>query len=239
MSTRKLTLTGLLAAVALALQVSGVGFLPVPTPGGAITILHIPAIVAGIVAGPWSGAVVGGLFGLFTFTRFAPPDPVVHFLPRLLIGPVAWLVFRAALRLPAAASVRGAIASLCLGVLPTAALTWYLAVHAGALLPAGVAESLAGLATLVVSTLVFRQAARSELDPRSYAAALAAACATLFHTVSVTSLVVGLGYFPAAAMVPVAAIHGPLEAGAAVLLTVPIVRALSRRQGASAPVVGG
>lgn len=235
MSTRKLTLTGLLAAVALALQATGVGFLPVPTPGGAITILHIPAIVAGIVAGPWSGAVVGGIFGAYTFMHYAPPDPLVHIVPRLLIGPMAWLVYRAALRLPEATPmVRAGIAALCLGVLPTAALTWYMAMTWGGLLPPGVAGSLAALATLAVAALVFRQAARAALDPRSYAAALAAAVATLFHTASVTALAVGLGWFPAAAMVPVAAIHGPLEAGAAVLLTVPIVRALSRRSPAVA-----
>lgn len=171
LSTRTLTLTGLLAAVALALQASGLGFVPVPTPAGAITILHVPAIVAGILAGPWSGCAVGGVFGAYTLMNFAPPDPRVHLLPRLLVGPLAWLVFRAAL--PLAPALRSA---------------------------------------------------------------LAAASATLFHTAGVTGLAVGLGWFPAAAMLPVAALHGPLEAGAAVLLTVPIVRALSGRN--SAPIGG-
>ena len=170
MSTRTLTLTGLLAALSLALQTTGLGFLPVPTPGGAITILHVPALVAGLLAGPWSGALVGGFFGLHTFMHFPPPDPLVHVLPRLLIGPVAWWVHRAALRMPG-----------------------------------------------------------SEFLPRDGAVALAAIGATLYHTAGVTGLAVRLGYFPAEVMVPVAVVHGPLEAGAAVLLTVPLVRTLSRR----------
>jgi uncharacterized membrane protein len=47
-----------------------------------------------LVAGPVSGALVGGLFGLFCLLRgYAPPDPFVQLVPRLLIGVVAWAVY--------------------------------------------------------------------------------------------------------------------------------------------------
>lgn len=94
LSTRQTTLTGLLAALAMALGATGLGFIPVPTPGQALTLMPVPVILAGLVAGPLSGALVGGIFGLFCLLRgFAPPDPVVQLLPRLVIGVVAWGVY--------------------------------------------------------------------------------------------------------------------------------------------------
>ncbi|MEZ4716446.1 MAG: ECF transporter S component [Caldilineaceae bacterium] len=41
--------------------------MPVPNPSGNATIMHVPAIIAGIIAGPISGLIVGGIFGLYSF----------------------------------------------------------------------------------------------------------------------------------------------------------------------------
>ncbi|MBI3929729.1 MAG: ECF transporter S component [Armatimonadetes bacterium] len=82
----------LLAVVALG--VTKAGYLPVPGVGGAITLLHIPAIIAGIMEGPVGGAVVGTVFGLISVLTFPPNDWLVQLLPRMLIGPAAALVFR-------------------------------------------------------------------------------------------------------------------------------------------------
>lgn len=118
LSTRQITLTGLLAALAMALGATGLGYIPVPTPGQALTIMQIPAIVAGLVAGPVSGAVVGGLFGAFSLMRgYAPPDPLVQLVPRALIGVVAWAVYVRLLglrpgRWRRAATAAAAVASL-------------------------------------------------------------------------------------------------------------------------------
>ena len=164
LSTRQITLTGLLAALSMALGATGLGYIPVPTPGQALTVMQIPAIVAGLVAGPISGALVGGLFGAFSLLRgYAPPDPVVQLVPRVLIGVVAWAVY--------------------------------------------------------VRFLVAR--------PGHWRAAATAAAglASLVHTTTVLGLVVLRGYFPLQAGLVTWAIHGPLEAAAAIALTVPVVAA--------------
>jgi uncharacterized membrane protein len=74
-------------------------------PAIAVTIMHVPAIIAGVMLGPISGAIVGGAFGLFSlFLATQQPagsanaifvDPIISVIPRLFIGPVAWLVYRA------------------------------------------------------------------------------------------------------------------------------------------------
>lgn len=91
MSTRQIVMAGLLSALTVTLGATGWGFIPIPTPAGAATIMHIPVIMAGILEGPLVGAFVGLLFSLFT-VQFAPPWVVIPF--RLLIGPASYLVYR-------------------------------------------------------------------------------------------------------------------------------------------------
>ena len=42
LNTRQIVISGLLVALALVLGVTGLGFIPVPTPAGAATLMHIP-----------------------------------------------------------------------------------------------------------------------------------------------------------------------------------------------------
>ncbi len=145
LSTRDLTVAGVFGALAIVLAFTPLGLIPVPNPTEAATSLHLPAIVAGILAGP----VVGGLVGLAlaistwylysaTFMTFADGNLVVAllaaFLPRLLIGVLAYYAYRALRRWPAlAAGVAGLVGTLTntfgvlglliwLGTLPTALL---------------------------------------------------------------------------------------------------------------------
>ncbi|MEA4882597.1 MAG: ECF transporter S component [Clostridia bacterium] len=109
--TEQIAISGVLSALTLALGATGIGFVPVPTPAGAATLMHLPVILAGILEGPTVGAFVGFLFGLFTF-RFLGDFRVV--IPaRLLIGPAAYIVFaacrRAAWSIPAAAALGSAV----------------------------------------------------------------------------------------------------------------------------------
>src|SRR3990170_8310040 len=98
-STRDITITGTLGAVAIVLGlVPGIGFIPAPTPAGSATTMHIPVILAGALEGPVVGALVGAIFGFFSFTRATIPvfkNPLIAFGPRILIGVVAFLVFAA------------------------------------------------------------------------------------------------------------------------------------------------
>lgn len=96
-SVRTIVVSGVLAAIQLALGLSGLGFIPLPT-GVNATILHIPAIVGGVLEGAVAGAAIGGIFGIFSFLRATTPlfqNPLIAIGPRLLIGVVAYLVYRA------------------------------------------------------------------------------------------------------------------------------------------------
>ena len=96
-TVRTVVVSGVLAAIQLALGFTGIGLIPLPT-GVNATILHIPAILAGVMEGWPAGLAVGGIFGLFSFLRATTPlfqNPLIAFGPRLLIGVVAFLVYRA------------------------------------------------------------------------------------------------------------------------------------------------
>ncbi|HHV71455.1 MAG TPA: ECF transporter S component [Clostridia bacterium] len=93
LQTRQIVISGLLVAIALVMGATGVGFIPVPTPAGAATTMHLPVILAGILEGPYVGSLVGLIFGLFTLQFM--PDPLVVIVPRLFIGVTAYLVYRA------------------------------------------------------------------------------------------------------------------------------------------------
>ncbi len=145
LSTQDLAVAGVFGALAIVLAFTPLGLIPVPNPTEAATSLHLPAIVAGILAGP----VVGGLVGLVlaisswylysaTFMTFADGNLVVAllatFMPRILIGILAYYAYRPLQRWPAlAAGVAGLVGTLTntfgvlglliwLGALPAALL---------------------------------------------------------------------------------------------------------------------
>ena len=96
LNTRKIVIAGILGAIAILLAVTRWGFIPVPNFTGNATILHVPAILGGVLEGPVVGFLVGGIFGVISFIQAEVPafkDPLVAILPRLFIGIVAWLVF--------------------------------------------------------------------------------------------------------------------------------------------------
>ena len=95
------------------------------------TILHIPTIIGSIAAGPRVGALVGFMFGLFSFvqTLRAPSlllqfavqyniayDAIVCIVPRILIGIIAYLIFS---HLHTRVFIRAAIAAVVTTVLHT------------------------------------------------------------------------------------------------------------------------
>lgn len=97
LTTRRIVITGMLAAVAIVLGITGLGFIPVPTPVGRATILHIPAILAGIIEGPLVGALVGLIFGIYSFLTASSAlaaDPIVAIIPRIFIGVVSYYVYQ-------------------------------------------------------------------------------------------------------------------------------------------------
>ncbi len=119
---RDLVITGLMGAIAVVLGLTHWGFIPW-FGGVALTIMHVPAVIAAIIVGPVSGMAVGLIFGIFSMVQAAvaptgPADvwftnPVLSVLPRLFIGPAAWLVWRSLKRWePLALLAAGAVGSL-------------------------------------------------------------------------------------------------------------------------------
>jgi uncharacterized membrane protein len=88
LSTRGIVISAVLAAVAIFLGHTRLGFIPMPT-GINATIMHVPAIIGGILEGPVVGGIIGTIFGLYSYFYSTTPmfkDPVVAILPRIFIG---------------------------------------------------------------------------------------------------------------------------------------------------------
>ena len=108
--TRDLVEMALFAAIIVILAFTPLGYIPlgVITP----TTVHIPVIIAGIILGWKKGAFAGCVFGLTSFLKasfiapnitsflFSPLYPggnfwslVICFVPRILVGVIAYFVF--------------------------------------------------------------------------------------------------------------------------------------------------
>lgn len=149
LTTRQITTAGLLVSLTVVMAATGIGFIPVPTPAGAATLMHLPVILAGIIEGPIVGALTGLLFGLFTLQFLG--DPLVVLPARLLIGVFAWLVYRAFRNRVLGAGLAAAVGSATntIGTLGLAVLRGYIQAKAAF----GIAL-VQGLPELVVSVVV-------------------------------------------------------------------------------------
>lgn len=109
--TRSLVEMALFMAIIVVLSITPLGYIPLGFMNA--TTVHIPVIIAGIVLGWKKGAFCGFVFGLtsfinatfrsasvlsFLFTPFRPFGNgwslVIAFVPRILIGVVAFFVFK-------------------------------------------------------------------------------------------------------------------------------------------------
>lgn len=146
LSTYDLTTAGVFGALAIVLSFTSLGLIPVPNPTEAATSLHLPAIIAGLVSGPLVGGMVGLVLAISSWYRynaafmtFANGNLALAltaaFVPRILIGVLAYYAYRPLRRWPAlAAGVAGLVGTLTntfgvlglliwLGTLPTELLT--------------------------------------------------------------------------------------------------------------------
>lgn len=95
-SVRKIVVSGVLAAIAILLGWTRLGFIPVPTLAGNATIMHVPAIIGGVMEGWLVGGIVGTIFGLFSFLQATTPlfkDPLVSIFPRIFIGITTYFAY--------------------------------------------------------------------------------------------------------------------------------------------------
>lgn len=98
---RQMVIVGMLSGISIFLGLTGLGFIPLPFMKA--TIMHIPVIIGAIVEGPLVGALVGGVFGIFSmYQAFTAPgptsfifyNPIIAIVPRILIGIVAYYVYK-------------------------------------------------------------------------------------------------------------------------------------------------
>jgi len=244
-STRDITITGTLGAVAVVLGlVPGIGFIPAPTPAGSATTMHIPVILAGMLEGPVVGALVGAIFGFFSFTRATIPvfkNPIIAFGPRILIGVFAFLVFVALQRRYARGVSALALGAAVYTILGPGAVrfeaafaakqveaTWLVTAYhvvASVTAPNYILALLGGTAAAVLAWWL--------LAGENAAPAAAAVAGTLTNTIGVLTLMVLFGFIPAGVAFVIGATHGLPEVVLAVLITVPVYRAvrLARQRG--------
>lgn len=100
---RRMVITAMLGAITALLAFTPVGMIMLPPPLPAVTLVHIPVIVAALVEGPWVGVPVGLIFGLCSFIRAWESgmvgltlffrNPLVSVLPRLIIPLTAWAAY--------------------------------------------------------------------------------------------------------------------------------------------------
>lgn len=96
LSVRRIVITGILAAIAILLGITRLGFIPVPNVSGNATIMHVPAIIGGVLEGPLVGLLVGGIFGIFSMLQDTTGlfrNPLVAVIPRLFIGVAAYYAY--------------------------------------------------------------------------------------------------------------------------------------------------
>ncbi len=120
-TVRQMATVGLLSAITVVLGMTGLGFIPIPPINA--TILHIPTLIGALLEGPRIGSLIGFIFGCYSMAQaFMAPNimsfvfynPLVSILPRMLIGPAAYLVFR---YLPVKRTVVRVAAALFIGTI--------------------------------------------------------------------------------------------------------------------------
>ncbi len=162
--TRKIVVAGVLGAIAALLGWTRLGLIPWFA-GASLTIIHVPVIIGAVLEGPVVGVAIGFIFGIFSLIQASMPNgnldpaflnPLVSVLPRLLFGPIAWLVWRALQKWPTvgllAAGVVGSLAhtALVLGIIGLLGIYPWPLLGAVAVANGPIEAVAAGLITLAV-----------------------------------------------------------------------------------------
>ena len=133
---RRMAIIGVLSAISIMLSMTPLGFIPIgPTNA---TIMHIPVIIGAIIEGPVVGITVGFIFGatsllkaltMPTITSFAFVNPLVSVLPRMLIGIVAYYVYKLTIKFTKNVFVSGWITGVMGSLVNTAVFLCFYKVH--------------------------------------------------------------------------------------------------------------
>lgn len=128
LSVRQIVIAGVFGAIVILLgSIQVLGFPPVPVPPGNATTLHIPVSIGSMIGGPVVGAILGLLYGVFSWfqdTSGVFKDVLISIVPRFFVGLTPYFVYRALAggnRLTAAA-LGGAVGALTNTILVVAML---------------------------------------------------------------------------------------------------------------------
>lgn len=174
LTSRRIATAGMLGAIAVALGVTRLGFIPVPNVSGFATIMHLPAIIGAVLEGPVVGVVAGGIFGIFSLLQDTTglfSNPLVSVVPRLFIGFTAWLTYRSLARFntDVAAVVAGIVGTLTNTILVVGTLVLLGLIPATAvptIMPQAIAEVViaAILTPIVVRAVNLTRSGRTSAD---------------------------------------------------------------------------
>lgn len=101
LTTRQITVVGMLSAISIVLSVTGIGIVPIPPAG--VTIMHVPVIIGAILEGPIVGAIIGLIFGISsiiqaiktpTILSYTFLNPIVSVIPRIAIGITTYYAYK-------------------------------------------------------------------------------------------------------------------------------------------------
>jgi len=133
--TRKIVITGVMSAISIFLGLTRLGFIPWFS-GASLTIMQVPVIIGAILEGPIVGAIIGLFFGIFSLIQAAvaptgPADvlftnPLISILPRLFIGPISWLIYRALKRWQIPALIAAGIGGSLTNTVLVLGMLWFL-----------------------------------------------------------------------------------------------------------------
>lgn len=157
-NVRRMAIIGVLSAISIMLSMTPLGFIPIgPTNA---TIMHIPVIIGAIIEGPVVGITVGFIFGatsllkaltMPTITSFAFVNPLVSVLPRMIIGIVAYYVYKLTIKFTKNVFVSGWITGVMGSLVNTAVVLGMVYILYGARYAEALGESASAAKTLILT----------------------------------------------------------------------------------------
>jgi uncharacterized membrane protein len=166
LSIRQIVIAGLLGAIAILLGATRLGFIgPFPFLPVSATIMHVPAIIGGVLEGSFVGLIIGAIFGVFSWLQApteAPPtnlwfsNPLVSILPRLFIGITSALIYQMLRKTNeiAALAVAGIVGTLTNTVLVIGMIILLGFAPALVIIPAVIPQAIAEIVVAVVLVVV-------------------------------------------------------------------------------------
>jgi len=238
MRTRRIVIAGVMSALAVLLGATLLGFIPWWT-GTSLTFTTVPVIIGAVLEGPLVGFAIGLVFGVSSLVQAAvaprgPGDviftnPLISVVPRLFIGPVAWLVYKVLrdakerLALVIAAAAGSAINLILLLVI--------LGLHRR--IPQALDQ--VGPWVLIAATAVISAVLEAWLvykvqkgDKEPVPLVVAGLAGSLTNTILVLGMIGLRRYAPWAVIFPIAVFNGLPEAMVAAVITLAVVAAWKR-----------